>query len=171
MYTIMHRTRRQEFSGFASESSRDRRPSWVVVGECETGAKGYERQVRRMASLIYSMIMSVDGYTEDEHGEFGWGRSRRTRRFTPSSTSSGPHSAPTSTERRMYETMVYWETAHTVPDQPPFVLDFVRQWQSADKIVYSRSLAEPRSGHPDRAELRYRRGPEAKGKRAARPDG
>jgi len=62
----MHRTRRQEFSGFASESSRDRRPSWVAVGECETGAKGYERQVRRMASLIYSMIMSVDGYTEDE---------------------------------------------------------------------------------------------------------
>jgi hypothetical protein len=46
---------------------------------------------------------------------------------------------------RMYETMVYWETAHTVPDQPQFVLDFARQWQSADKIVYSRSLAEPRN--------------------------
>ena len=47
--------------------------------------------------------------------------------------------------RRMYETMVYWETAHTVPDQPQFVLDFGAQWQSADKIVYSRTLAEPRS--------------------------
>jgi dihydrofolate reductase len=47
--------------------------------------------------------------------------------------------------RRMYETMVYWETAHTVPDQPQFVLDFARQWQAAEKIVFSRSLAEPRS--------------------------
>jgi hypothetical protein len=22
--------------------------------------------------LIYSMLMSVDGYVEDEHGRFGW---------------------------------------------------------------------------------------------------
>lgn len=42
-------------------------------------------------------------------------------------------------------TMVYWETAHTIPDQPPFVLDWARQWQAAEKIVYSRTLAEPRS--------------------------
>ena len=26
-----------------------------------------------MARLIYSMLMSLDGYTEDEHGDFGWG--------------------------------------------------------------------------------------------------
>jgi dihydrofolate reductase len=45
----------------------------------------------------------------------------------------------------MYETMVYWETAHTVPDQPQVVLDFARQWQAADKIVFSRNLAQPRS--------------------------
>ena len=24
-------------------------------------------------SLIYSMLMSLDGYVEDEHGLFGWG--------------------------------------------------------------------------------------------------
>ena len=45
----------------------------------------------------------------------------------------------------MYETMVYWETAHTVSGQPRFVLDWARQWQAAEKIVYSRTLAEPRS--------------------------
>ena len=45
----------------------------------------------------------------------------------------------------MYETMVYWETAHTVPDQPQFVLDYASQWQEAGKIVYSRTLVEPRS--------------------------
>ena len=41
--------------------------------------------------------------------------------------------------------MAYWETAHTVPGQPQFVLDWARQWQAAEKIVYSRTLAEPRS--------------------------
>jgi dihydrofolate reductase len=41
--------------------------------------------------------------------------------------------------------MAYWQTAHTVPDQPQFVLDWARQWQAAEKIVYSRTLAEPRS--------------------------
>jgi dihydrofolate reductase len=47
--------------------------------------------------------------------------------------------------RRMYETMVYWETAHTVRNQPQFGLDFASQWQEAEKIVYSRTLVEPRS--------------------------
>ena len=47
--------------------------------------------------------------------------------------------------RRMYETIVYWETAHTIPGHPQFVLDWARQWQAAEKIVYSRTLAEPRS--------------------------
>jgi dihydrofolate reductase len=42
--------------------------------------------------------------------------------------------------RRMYETMVYWETAHTLPDQPPFIQDFAEIWQAADKIVYSPTL-------------------------------
>ena len=26
-----------------------------------------------MGKLIYGMITSLDGYTEDEHGRFGWG--------------------------------------------------------------------------------------------------
>ena len=45
----------------------------------------------------------------------------------------------------MYETMEYWETAHRVSGQPRFVLDGARQCQAAEKIVYSRTLAEPRS--------------------------
>ncbi len=39
--------------------------------------------------------------------------------------------------------MRYWETAHTVADQPPVALDFVRIWQAADKIVYSTTLQAP----------------------------
>jgi riboflavin biosynthesis pyrimidine reductase len=36
--------------------------------------------------------------------------------------------------------MVYWETAQTLGDQPPFVEDFAELWQTADKIVYSKTL-------------------------------
>jgi dihydrofolate reductase len=42
--------------------------------------------------------------------------------------------------RRMYETMVFWETAHEMPDQPPFIVDYARTWQATDKVVYSTTL-------------------------------
>jgi len=42
--------------------------------------------------------------------------------------------------RRMYEVMVFWETAHTLADQSPVVQDFAQIWQAADKIVYSKTL-------------------------------
>jgi dihydrofolate reductase len=42
--------------------------------------------------------------------------------------------------RRMYETMVFWETAHTLPDEPPQILDSAEIGQAADKIVCSRTL-------------------------------
>lgn len=97
-----------------------------------------------MAKLIYMMNLSLDGYIEDEHGRFDWTAPQDEEVHTwifahVSSFRTCLYG------RRVYETMAYWETAHTVPDQPQFVLDFARQWQSAEKIVYSRSLAEPRS--------------------------
>ena len=96
-----------------------------------------------MAKLIYSMLMSLDGYTEDAHGDFGWGApDEEVHSYINQLASSlGTYLYG----RRMYETMVYWETAHMIPDQPQFVLDWARQWQAAEKIVYSRTLAEPRS--------------------------
>jgi dihydrofolate reductase len=42
--------------------------------------------------------------------------------------------------RRMYETMVGWETMDTGPDQAPLMRDFALIWQAAAKIVYSRTL-------------------------------
>ena len=42
--------------------------------------------------------------------------------------------------RRMYEVMVYWETAHTVADRPSVAQDYAQIWQAADKIVYSKTL-------------------------------
>ena len=42
--------------------------------------------------------------------------------------------------RRMYQTMLYWETAHTEPGQPPSFRDFTGIWQAAEKIVFSTTL-------------------------------
>jgi|SRR5271157_3699037 len=76
-----------------------------------------------MAKLIYMMNTSLDGYTEDEHGGFGW----TTPQDEEVHTWIFAHVSSFRTclyGRRVYETMLYWETAHTVPDQPQFVLDF-----------------------------------------------
>jgi dihydrofolate reductase len=40
----------------------------------------------------------------------------------------------------MYEVMTYWETAHTLANQPPHIRDFAEIWHAADKIVYSTTL-------------------------------
>jgi dihydrofolate reductase len=97
-----------------------------------------------MARLIYGMIQSLDGYTEDIHGRFGWGapEDEAVHAYINDLASSvGTYLYG----RRMYETMVYWETAHTEPDQPPVALAWARQWQAAEKVVFSRTLSSPRS--------------------------
>jgi dihydrofolate reductase len=91
-----------------------------------------------VAKLIYSAITSLDGYITDQEGKFDW-----------AAPDQEVHTFVNHLERpigaylygrRMYETMVYWETAHTLRDQPAFVTDFAAVWQAADKIVYSKSL-------------------------------
>ena len=91
-----------------------------------------------MAKLIYSAITSLDGYVADENGNFDWAEPDEEVH-----TFSNGLERPIGTYlygRRMYEVMVYWETAHTLADQPPFIRDFAQIWQAADKIVYSRTL-------------------------------
>jgi len=91
-----------------------------------------------MAKLIYSAITSLDGYVADEAGKFDWAEpDEEVHRLV------NDLERPVGTYlygRRMYEVMAYWETAHALPDQPPFVRDFAEIWQGADKIVYSKTL-------------------------------
>jgi hypothetical protein len=93
-----------------------------------------------MVKLIYSAITSLDGYVADERGKFDWSApDDEVHRFV------NDLERPIGTYlygRRMYEVMVYWETAHTVADQPPFIRDYTEIWQAADKIVYSKTLDE-----------------------------
>lgn len=98
-----------------------------------------------MAKLIYLMNMSLDGYTEDERGDFGWAapKDEEAHRWVFAHAASFGICLY---GRRVYETMVYWETAHTLPDQKEMEIEFARWWQGAEKIVYSKTLAAPRSG-------------------------
>jgi len=91
-----------------------------------------------MAKLIYSAITSLDGYVADVDGNFDW-----------AAPDEEVHTFVNDLERlvgtylygrRMYEVMVYWESAHTLADQPTFMRDYAEIWQAADKIVYSKSL-------------------------------
>ncbi len=90
-----------------------------------------------MAKLIYSAIMSLDGYVADEDGNFDW-----------AAPDEEVHSFVNEIERpvgtylygrRMYEVMVAWENM-PLADQPTVVQDYAEIWRAASKIVYSKTL-------------------------------
>ena len=85
--------------------------------------------------LIYAMIASLDGYVEDGSGRFDWAApDEEVHAFV------NELERPIGTYlygRRMYETMVAWET---MDDEHPVMRDFAELWRAAEKIVYSRSL-------------------------------
>ena len=96
-----------------------------------------------MARLIYSALASLDGYVEDSRGGFAW-----------AAPDDEVHAFVNDLERpvgihlygrRMYETMVFWETVSTSDGPPAVARDFAEIWQAADKIVYSRTLQTPSS--------------------------
>jgi dihydrofolate reductase len=91
-----------------------------------------------MAKLIYSTIASLDGYVADADGNFDW-----------AAPDEEVHSFVNDLERpvgtylygrRMYQTMVFWETAQALEQQPAYIRDYTDIWRSADKIVYSSTL-------------------------------
>ena len=91
-----------------------------------------------MGRLVYSAIASADGYVEDAEGSFDWAAPDEEVHWLVNDLER-----PVRTYlygRRMYQTMLYWETARTVPRQPPFVREFTGIWQAAEKIVFSTTL-------------------------------
>ncbi|MET0767897.1 MAG: dihydrofolate reductase family protein, partial [Aeromicrobium sp.] len=91
-----------------------------------------------MAKLIYSMITSLDGYASAAEGDLGRGAEEpEVHTFIDEVFRSvGTYLYG----RRMYETLVFWETVHTEPDAPPHILEYARGWQAAEKVVYSTTL-------------------------------
>jgi dihydrofolate reductase len=96
-----------------------------------------------MARLSYAAIASLDGYIEDAAGTFDW-----------AAPDGEVHAFVNDLERpvgtylygrRMYQTMVYWETEGAGADEHAAVRDFAGIWRAAEKIVYSRTLTAPAS--------------------------
>jgi len=91
-----------------------------------------------MPRLIYSMGVSLDGFIAGRDGEIDWGApDEELHRFHNQQTREiGAHLCG----RRLYETMVYWETADANPSAAEHELEFARIWKGIPKIVFSKTL-------------------------------
>src|SRR6187200_2744605 len=91
-----------------------------------------------MARLIYASNMSLDGYTEDEHGGLDWGPpdDEMFASITALMRSAGTYLYG----RRMYESMAVWETDSDLAARSDLTADFANAWQAATKVVYSSTL-------------------------------
>jgi dihydrofolate reductase len=91
-----------------------------------------------MGKLIYTAITSLDGYVEDEKGKFDWAEPDEQVHAFVNDLERG--AATYLYGRRMYETMVGWETDPTLAERSPLMAAFAETWQAADKVVYSTTL-------------------------------
>jgi dihydrofolate reductase len=96
-----------------------------------------------MAKLVYIVNLSLDGYMEDRDGGIDWGPPDE--EYFDSINGLQRTVGTYLYGRRMYEAMVYWETAPVV-DQPAWVVDFTDMWRRADRVVFSNRLAAAPSG-------------------------
>ena len=91
-----------------------------------------------MRKLIYSMGVSLDGFIAGPDGEIDWSApNEELHRF------HNQQARETSVHlygRRLYEVMLYWETAEEQPSVQDYELEFARIWKDTPKIVFSRTL-------------------------------
>ena len=92
-----------------------------------------------MRRVIYSMTMSADGFTAGPGGEIDWSapdeelhrfHNERVRELTAHLCG-----------RRLYETMLYWDTEEASGSGDPVTREFAAIWQTLPRIVFSRTLS------------------------------
>ena len=105
--------------------------------------------------LIYSVIASLDGCTADARGEFDWAEPDEEVHAFVNDLERGIGTYLYG--RRMYETMVFWETV-SLAGGSPVVRDYAEIWRSADKVVYSATL---RTASSERTRIEPQFDPEA----------
>ena len=91
-----------------------------------------------MSKLIYFIPTSLDGFIAGETDNLDWA----TPDEAVSALINDVH-RPIGTYlygRKNYEVMTGWQTPDVIPGLTPTMMDFGRIWQTADKIVYSKSL-------------------------------
>ncbi len=90
-----------------------------------------------MRKLIYSMGVSLDGFTAGPNGEIDWtAPDEELHRFHNEQTRElGVQLCG----RRLYEDMLPWETAEQTRSEPQ-ELEFARIWKAIPKVVFSTTL-------------------------------
>jgi dihydrofolate reductase len=91
-----------------------------------------------MRKLIYSMSVSLDGFIAGPDGEIDWSvPDEELHRFHNQGVGElGAHLLG----RRLYEVMLYWETAEEDMSTPEYEREFARIWKALPKIVFSKTL-------------------------------
>lgn len=92
-----------------------------------------------MGQLLYSALCSLDGFTTDREGNFDWAFPDQELHFAANALEARVGTCLYG--RRMYETMVFWETASQQMDLGPAEAEYERLWLASDKVVFSTSLA------------------------------
>ena len=93
-----------------------------------------------MPKLIYSMSVSLDGFVAGPGGEIDWGApDEELHRFHNDRVRE---LGAQLLGRRLYEVMLYWETADQNPSAGEVELEFARIWKPLPKIVFSRTLEQ-----------------------------
>ncbi|AIJ20567.1 dihydrofolate reductase family protein [Amycolatopsis methanolica] len=91
-----------------------------------------------MRSVIYSMSVSLDGYIVGPDGRFGWSApTEEVFRFAVEEVRGVDVHVM---GRRLYETMVYWETADQDQNLDEAELEFTAIWKATPKVVFSTTL-------------------------------
>ncbi|HYM85009.1 MAG TPA: dihydrofolate reductase family protein [Candidatus Dormibacteraeota bacterium] len=92
-----------------------------------------------MRSVTYSMGVSLDGYIVGPDGRFDWAAPDKEvfRFWIEDIRGVGVHLLG----RRLYETMLYWETADQDPSLGADELEWAALWKSLPKVVFSNTLS------------------------------
>ncbi|HSS92805.1 MAG TPA: dihydrofolate reductase family protein [Candidatus Dormibacteraeota bacterium] len=91
-----------------------------------------------MRKLMYSMMVSLDGFIEGPHGEIDWVIvEEELHRFA---NQQARESGVFLYGRRLYEAMRYWQTAEADSSLPDYAIEFARIWREKPKVVFSHTL-------------------------------
>jgi dihydrofolate reductase len=93
-----------------------------------------------MRSVTYSMGVSLDGYIVGPDGGFDWSEPSEEvfRSWIDEIQGVGVHLLG----RRLYETMLYWETADSDPSLDDSMREWAALWNPLPKVVFSTTLSE-----------------------------
>ncbi|MGW1106447.1 dihydrofolate reductase family protein [Streptomyces sp. NPDC002540] len=92
-----------------------------------------------MRSVTYSMNVSLDGYIVGPDGDFNWTAPAEEvfRSWIDEIREVDVHLLG----RRLYETMLYWETADQDPSLDDSMLEWAAIWKRLPKVVFSTTLS------------------------------